>query len=66
MERDFRNGYLEIDFPVQPFDSPVGCSGRPCGYSSQNLPFLAALTLLVYLPGKLASSLRSRDWRSNH
>lgn len=54
MDRDFRKGYLEIDFPVQPFDSPVRLIGRSVTAFLANLPFLAAITLLVYLPGKFA------------
>jgi hypothetical protein len=54
MQRDFRNGYLAIDFPVQPFQSPVRLLGQALLVFFENLPFLAALTLLVHLPGKLA------------
>lgn len=55
MERDFRKGYIEIEVPVQPFDSPVSLLGRALLVFFANLPFLAALTLLIYLPGKLVT-----------
>src|ERR1043165_7864138 len=54
MERDFRNGFLEIDFPTQPFDSPVTLLARAVVVFLTNVPFLVALTLLIFLPGKLA------------
>ena len=43
MERDFRKGYIEIEVPVQPFDSPVSLLGRALLVFFANLPFLAAL-----------------------
>jgi len=55
MERDFRDGYLQIGFPVQAFDSPVRLVARAVTVFFANLPFLAAITLLVYLPGKLVT-----------
>jgi len=55
MERDFRTGYIRIDVPVQPFDSPVSLLGRALLVFFANLPFLAAITVLIYLPGKLVT-----------
>ena len=55
MNRDFRQGYLEIDFPTQPFASPLRLLGDSVRVFCGNLPFLAAATLVVYLPGKLAT-----------
>jgi hypothetical protein len=53
MERDFRQGYVEIDFPVEPFGSPLGVLTRSLRLFLSNFSFLAAATLLVFLPGKL-------------
>ena len=55
MDRDFRKGYLEIDFPTQPFASPLPLLRDSIGVFFANLPFLAAATLVIYLPGKLAT-----------
>src|ERR1039458_2051709 len=55
MDRDFRKGYLEIDFPTQPFGSPLPLLRDSLGTFFSNLPFLAAATLVIYLPGKLAT-----------
>jgi len=55
MERDFRKGHIEIDFPAQPFDSPLGLLGESVRVFFSNLLFLATATLVVYLPGKLAA-----------
>jgi len=53
MDRDFRRGYIEIDFPTEPFAS----AGRILLQSVQlfvsNFGLIAALTLAVFLPGKL-------------
>jgi hypothetical protein len=57
MDRDFRQGHLEIDFPTQPFDSPVTLFRDSVLVFFSNLPFLAAVTLVIYLPGKLAAQL---------
>ena len=54
MDRDFRKGYLEIDFSTQPFDSPLGLLRDAIRVFFSNLLFLATVTLAVYLPGKLA------------
>jgi hypothetical protein len=53
MERDFRKGYVEIDFPVEPMGSPLRVLARSLRLFLANLPFLAAVTLVVFLPGKL-------------
>ena len=55
MDRDFRQGYLEIDFPTEPFVSPLPLLRDSLGTFFSNLPFLAAATLVIYLPGKLAT-----------
>jgi hypothetical protein len=55
MDRDFRQGYLEIDFPTTPFDSPLPMLRNSVRVFFSNLPFLASATLAVYLPGKLAT-----------
>ncbi len=55
MDRDFRQGYLEIDFPCEPFASPLPLLRDSVRVFFSNLPFLAAATLVVYLPGKLAT-----------
>ncbi len=55
MDRDFRQGYLEIDFPTAPFDSPLPLLRNSVRVFFSNLPFLATATLVVYLPGKLAT-----------
>jgi hypothetical protein len=55
MDRDFRKGHLEIDFPTQPFDSPLALLRESIRVFFSNLPFLAAATLVIYLPGKLAT-----------
>jgi hypothetical protein len=55
MDRDFRKGYLEIDFPTQAFGSPLPLLRDSIRVFFANLPFLAAATLVIYLPGKLAT-----------
>ena len=54
MDRDFRQGHLEIDFPTEPFHSVFRLLARSAVLFFANLRFLAAVTLLVYLPAKLA------------
>jgi hypothetical protein len=49
--------HIEIDFPTQPFDSVLGLLLRSARVFFSNLPFLAAVTLVVFLPGKLALQL---------
>ncbi len=54
IDRALRNGCLEIDFQVAPFDSIGGLLLRATRLLFETLPFLAAITLLVNIPGKLA------------
>jgi hypothetical protein len=54
MDRDFRQGCIEIDFPTEPFHSAFRLLVRSAVLFFANLRFLAAVTLLVYLPAKLA------------
>jgi hypothetical protein len=53
MKRDFRQGHLEIDLPTEPFRSAPAMLARSGKVFVSNLPFLATITLLVYLPAKL-------------
>ena len=53
MDRDFRQGYIQIDFPVERFESAPRLLLRSAALFFSNLPFLAAVTLAVFLPGKL-------------
>ena len=55
MDRDFRRGYLEIDFPTQPFASPLPLLRDSIRVFFADLPFLAAATTVIYVPGKLAT-----------
>src|SRR5450631_388802 len=55
MDRDFRQGYLEIDFPTEPFGAPLALLRNTTRVFSSNLAFLASATLAIYLPGKLAT-----------
>src|SRR5580765_6306221 len=55
MDRDFRKGYLEIDFPHAPFTSPLPLLRDSIRVFFADLPFLAAATIVIYLPGKLAT-----------
>jgi hypothetical protein len=57
MDRDFRQGHLEIDFPTEPFHSAFRLLLRSAVLFFANLRFLAAVTLVVYLPAKLALQL---------
>ena len=54
MDRDFRQGHIAIDFPVEPFDSPARLLWRSLRLFVSRLGFLATVTLAVFLPGKLA------------
>ena len=54
MDRDFLQGHLDIDFPAQPFHSAFRLLLRSAVLFFANLRFLAAVTLVVYLPAKLA------------
>lgn len=53
MDRDFRQGYLQIDFPTERFESAPRLLLRSAALFFSNLQFLAAVTLVVFLPGKL-------------
>jgi len=55
MDRDFRQGHLTINFPVAPFDAALPMLRDTLRVFFANLPFLATVTLAVYLPGKLAT-----------
>jgi len=57
MDRAFRQGHLTIDFPTPPFDSALATLTRSLRVFWATLPFLATVTLVVYLPGKLATQL---------
>jgi hypothetical protein len=46
-------GPLELDFTPEPFDSAMRMLGRSLRLFAANLPFIASVTLAVYLPGKL-------------
>jgi hypothetical protein len=54
MDRDFRQGYIDIDFFTEPFCSVTRLLVRSAVLFFSNLPFLAAITLVVFVPGKLA------------
>jgi hypothetical protein len=54
MDRAFLKGHLEIDFPTKRFDSLGELLLRATRLFVSTLPFLAAVTLIVYLPAKLA------------
>jgi hypothetical protein len=53
MDRASRPGQLIIDFPVNPFDSPLHLLGNTIRLFFRNFGMIAACTLLVYLPGHL-------------
>ncbi len=53
MDPAFRKGYIEIDFPTPPFDSIGALLLRATRLFFSSLPFLAAVTLIVFLPAKL-------------
>jgi hypothetical protein len=55
MDRDFHQGYLEIDFATVRFASPLPLLRDSLRVFFSNLPFLAAATLVIYLPGKLVT-----------
>ena len=54
MDRDFHQGYMAIDFPTEPFHSAWRLLASSVVLFFANLRFLAAVTLVVYLPAKLA------------
>ena len=53
MDRDFRTGHLEIDFPTRPFASSLALLLDSLRLFVRTFPFLAAVTLAIFLPGKL-------------
>jgi hypothetical protein len=53
MDRDFRNGCLELDFSTEPFSGPWTLLRASLRLFARTFPFLAAVTLAVFLPGKL-------------
>jgi hypothetical protein len=53
MERHFRKGHLEPGIAVEPFDSAWRLLGRSIALFAAALPFIALLTLTVFIPGKL-------------
>lgn len=58
-QRDFQRGYLETGFPSERFDSARNLLLASARVYFSNLAFLAALTLIVFLPAKLAIQLIS-------
>ena len=54
MDRDFRKGHIEIDFPTEPFSSIPRLLMRSTSLFFATLPFLAAVTLAILVPAKLA------------
>jgi hypothetical protein len=53
MNRDFRRGYLDVDFAAEPFASPLTVLLSAVRLFFRTLPFLAAVTLGIFVPGKL-------------
>jgi hypothetical protein len=53
MDRGFHKGFLEIDFPTEPFAAPLPVLLRAFRLYLSNFTWIAALTLAVFLPGKL-------------
>jgi hypothetical protein len=54
MQSEFRTGHLTIDFETPPFASPVALWLRATRLFAAGLPMLAAISLLVFIPAKLA------------
>jgi hypothetical protein len=54
MERDFRTGHLDLSFATPPFTSPITLLLSSLRLFLATFPFVAAVTLAVFLPGKLA------------
>jgi hypothetical protein len=52
--REFQQGYLEANVPSEPFNSPWKLLFASARVFFANLGFLAAVTLMVFLPGKAA------------
>jgi hypothetical protein len=59
MQREFQQGYLEVDFPSEQFDSAWKLLHHSARVYFSNFRFLAILTLVVFLPAKLALQLVS-------
>lgn len=57
MTKDFKRGYLEIDFPVAAFSSAGEVLARSLSLFFGNFAFLAKATLLVYVPVKFSFQL---------
>ncbi|MBZ5581498.1 MAG: hypothetical protein LAQ30_04695 [Acidobacteriia bacterium] len=57
MERESGRRRIEVDFATEPFDSAPRMLLRSTGLYLSHLPFLATVTLVVYLPVKLAVQL---------
>ncbi len=53
-QREFKRGYLEIGFPSERFDSAWKLLLASARVYFSNFAFLAILTLIVFLPAKLA------------
>ena len=51
MERDFRQGYIDIDFPTEPFGSVTRLLLRSAVLFFSNLPFLAAVLAVAVALG---------------
>src|ERR1041384_3831367 len=54
MKKPVPQGSLAADFPAPAFDSSWRALGRSAVIFFRQLPFLAGITVLVYLPGALA------------
>ncbi len=54
LKREAETRRIEVDFATESFDSAARMLLRATSLYISNLPFLAALTLVVYLPVKLA------------
>lgn len=61
LEREFQRGYLEVDFRAEPFDLAWKLLRASARVYFSNFGFLAAVTLVVFLPAKLALQLVF-DW----
>src|SRR5689334_18263575 len=57
MQREFQQGYLDLDFPSPPFDSVLSLLLHSARVYFSNFRFLALLTLAVFLPVKLLLQL---------
>lgn len=54
MDREFRQGHLQIDTPGEPFTSPLRLVVRAVRLFVSRFLLIAAITLTVFLPGNLA------------